>query len=190
MARKSKEFYRQVINMINDALEKIDGLEGQIEKKDKESKDERWSDDYRRKLQEEVRGMKRELQDTRNGFTESINALCNEYIDELDAEDALDPKQLVPEDVALLRSGITLTRRDLMAMWDRNKDNKTMQQVIVRHCRENNIEEGFTYEGNGQKIQNVKAVPMAADTILRWNHSDNVRENIMGLLADSFDVDE
>lgn len=50
----------------------------------------------------------------------------------------LDPTRLT-DDVRLLQAGVTLLPRDLEAILERNKDNRTMIQIVERYARQNKI---------------------------------------------------
>lgn len=69
------------------------------------------------------------------------HALVKEYADAVRAEDTLDPSKIT-DDLQLLKSGVKLTERDVADMLDRNRDNRTMLQLIIRHAQENNISTG------------------------------------------------
>lgn len=51
----------------------------------------------------------------------------------------LDP-ELITNDIKLLQAGVTLLPRDLEAILERNKGNRTMIQIVGRYARQNKID--------------------------------------------------
>lgn len=90
-------------------------------------------------------------------------AKVNEFRQKVQAENTLNPADLT-DDIKLLRAGITLTADDLRAMLDRNSDNKTMVQVILRFAKEHDINVGVYYTGGDAE----KATADELDNILNY----------------------
>lgn len=115
------------------------------------------------------RSTKRSIEDERKKQLAAIQSLCDEITEELRKEDDLNPNDIVPGDLTLLKDISILNSRDLKAMIDRNSSNKTMTQLILRHCQKNNIDIGLEYNGNDDAIRNLSIIPDVAKTIFRFN---------------------
>lgn len=74
----------------------------------------------------------------RDGVLQAVNEYLTKYVGEAAKGDTLNPDDL-NDDLKLLNSGISLTAKDLQDMWNRNQDNRTMQQLIDRYTREHEI---------------------------------------------------
>lgn len=78
-------------------------------------------------------------------------------------ENNLNPADLT-DDIKLLQPGIVLNERDIEGMLERNKDNKTMVQVILRYANERNIKVNRVYAGGTEE----ETIANNLDTILRY----------------------
>jgi hypothetical protein len=79
------------------------------------------------------------------------------------SENNLNPADLT-DDIKLLQPGIVLMERDIDGMLERNKDNKTMVQVILRYADEHNIKVNRVYAGGTEE----ETIANNLDTILRY----------------------
>lgn len=87
-------------------------------------------------------------------------SLVSEYQDKLRKADCLNPEQ-INDDVKLLNAGITLLPRDIESLLERNKDNPTMTQIIIRFAREHDIECGAYYFGHEREIRDSENINAA-----------------------------
>lgn len=176
--RTKREFYNQVNGVVKEGLKNLQDLSAQLDDVSKAISSGKYSEKYIREKQDSI---KRQMKEVRANANKEAKRICDEYTDELRAQDDLDPS-LLTEDVKLLHAGVKLTKRDITAMLNRNADNHTMTQVILRYCEENGIDTGGVYYvGNKPIIDNVSTVPYTAEVALRWSDSQStVYERIMG----------
>ncbi len=183
--RTKKVFYCQVTEKMKDTLGTLQDLSAQIKNIDKEISSGKYVQTYiNENFLPKKRELTRQIDNIRFNANKDIKTMCDDYIEELRAEDDLDPS-LITDDVKLLNSGVRLTNRDIKAMLNRNSDNHTMTQVILRYCKDNDIETGVHYVGNNDIINNVAMIPTVAETSLKW--SDNqatVFDKLMGENSD------
>ena len=180
--RTKRDFYNQVNGVVKEGLKSLQNLSDQLDKVNKDISSGKYSPEYiREKLLPEKDSLRRQISDVRSRANKEAQRICDEYTDELRAQDDLDPSFLT-EDVKLLQAGVKLTQRDIKAMLNRNADNHTMTQVILRYCKENNIDAGGVhYVGNKPIIDNVAVVPHTVEVALRWSDNQStVYERLMG----------
>ena len=99
-----------------------------------------------------------------------------EYQKEIEAENRLDPSQLT-DDTKLMQPGIVLKKADIEAMLERNADNKTMTQIILRYAQEKDIKlDGVFYIGGQREIETAKNLNGILDYYERWLPTDKAVE--------------
>lgn len=87
-------------------------------------------------------------------------SLIDQYKKDVKESNRLDPADLT-DDVKLLQPGIVLKAEDIKGMLERNQDNKTMTQIILRYAEEHGIKTGTYYVGGHaeeQSAENLKGV--------------------------------
>lgn len=179
--RTKKDFYNQINNVTKNGLKTLQELSAQIADLRKKIDSGKYSSGYvRTELIPQIDILKRQMDDVRYKTNTEVKRTCDEYTDELRAQDDLDPS-LLTDDVKLLKAGVKLTKRDITAMLNRNAGNHTMTQLILRYCKENDIDAGVHYMGNRPIIDNVAMVPYTVETALKWSdRQSTVYERLMG----------
>ena len=179
--RTKRDFYNEITAITREGLKDLQELSAQKRLTDDEIKSGRYSAEYVKKhLIPKSDSLRREIEAVRTNANKEAQRICDEYIEELRAQDDLDPA-LLTDDVKLLQAGVNLKPRDISAMLKRNADNHTMTQVILRYCKENDIDTGGVhYLGNKQTINNVSVVPYTVKTTLKWSDKNNMYEKLMG----------
>lgn len=180
--RTKKDFYNQINNVTKNGLKTLQELSAQLTKVSEDISSGKYSGEYvREKLIPQRDSLRRQMDDTRHNANKEVQRICDEYTDELRAQDDLDPS-LLTDDVKLLKAGVKLTKRDITAMLNRNAGNHTMTQLILRYCKENDIDAGVHYMGNRPIIDNVAMVPYTVETALKWSdRQSTVYERLMGV---------
>jgi hypothetical protein len=180
--RTKKDFYNQINNVTKNGLKTLQELSAQIVNIREKIESGKYSNGYvRTELIPQKDSLKRQMEDVRYKTNTEVQKICAEYTDELRAQDDLDPS-LLTDDVKLLKAGVKLTKRDITAMLNRNAGNHTMTQLILRYCKENDIDAGVHYMGNRPIIDNVAMVPYTVETALKWSdRQSTVYERLMGV---------
>lgn len=174
----NSEYYEEITNQIKSGINRISDLTKEKNQLDKMIKSGNYAGDKLRKMTEERNSTGIKLSRIREEEMRTVKNMCDEFAEELRREDDLNPKDIVPEDLELLKHMSILTDRDLKAMIDRNHNNRTMTQIILRHCREHgnrDLQLGIIYEGNNSLIQNVNMIPDLCKTFFRY--SDGMEGN-------------
>ena len=180
--RTKKDFYNQINNVTKNGLKTLQELSAQIaDLREKIGSGKYRSGYVRTELIPQKDSLKRQMDDVRYKTNMEVKRICAEYTDELRAQDDLDPS-LLTDDVKLLKAGVKLTKRDITAMLNRNAGNHTMTQLILRYCKENDIDSGVHYMGNRPIIDSVAMVPYTVETALKWSdRQSTVYERLMGV---------
>ena len=167
--RTAQEFYGDITRQVRKAIEAVN----ELTKREEELTGKINSNNYAGQLLSEMKDQKEALRKTiiseRSKHQEAIKEACEAYIEELKAEDDLNPALINDGDLKLLTSGIRLSDRDIRAMINRNEGNKTMLQIILRHCKDSGIDTGLTYVGNSNLIREVKLIPDASRVCFKYN---------------------
>lgn len=85
--------------------------------------------------------LRQEIRNSADNAIKEAKALIEQYRKDADALNDLDPAQIT-DDIKLLQPGIVLTSRDVKAIIERNKTNRTMTQIALRYAKQNNIDVG------------------------------------------------
>ena len=168
----NSEYYDDITRQIRSGANKIAEMTKEKKALDKMIKSGNFAGQKLHELNEEFTKVQRNIIQERENQQKTVKAMCDEFVEELRKEDDLNPKDIVPGDLELLKSFNLLTDRDLMAMIDRNSTNRTMSQLILRQCREHgnrDLKLGIMYQGNDNIIQNVNILPDIAKTIFRYD---------------------
>lgn len=115
-------------------------------------------------------------------FTDSENAIrdakssVNEYRKKAAEENRLNPSDLT-DDIKLLQPGVTLFPEDIKGMIERNSDNRTMTQIILRYAKEHNIDTGATiYIGGEAERELADNLDGVLDIYSKWIDKPNAKE--------------
>ena len=93
--------------------------------------------------------LRQEIRSSSDNAIKEAKALIEQYRKDADALNDLDPAQIT-DDIKLLQPGIVLTSRDVKAIIERNKTNRTMTQIALRYAKQNNIDVGGTIYVGGE----------------------------------------
>ena len=113
-------------------------------------------------------------------------SLISQFREDNAKANQLNPAELT-DDVKLLQSGIVLKPRDIEGMLERNENNRTMIQVILRYAEENKIDVGKTYYSGGQEEEKTAK---ALDSILYYYKNWIDKPNAKKMLNRFFNVEE
>ena len=103
-------------------------------------------------------------------------SLIDEYESWLRDADTLHPEDMT-EDVKLLQSGIKLKQRDITSMLERNKGNRTMEQIILRYAEDNKIDAGMVYrEALGEGMEDLNNAKMLVDAYKKYVFDDDAQQ--------------
>lgn len=183
---KSNEFYTSIITTTKkirsdlcEAQEEFDALRIESDNAKKYT-----PEFIRNEIVPKMNEVKSRMETLREDGNKKIRQICDDYIKQLEGEDRLNPEQINDNEMKLLNSGITLTRKDIDAMLERNKGNQTMEQLIIRYCEDHDINPGVYYIGNRYVISSVNAVPDAVKVALKYPSNDYAYEKLLGESSD------
>lgn len=158
------EFVQEVYEYLSKKTDEINKLLRTSEAIEEKIRSGRYSDAVvRQELKPQRDDLKAEIRQKSEKAIRDAREKVNEYRQKIQAENTLNPKDLT-DDIKLLRAGITLNADDLRAMLDRNSENKTMVQIILRFAKEHDINVGVYYTGGDEE----KATADELDNILSY----------------------
>ena len=109
----------------------------------------------------------------------AINAakgLVNQYRQDAARLNDLDPAELT-DDVKLFQTGVPLLERDIRAILERNKDNRTMTQLALRYAKEHGINlKGTYYIGGNTERTTADNLDGVIEYYSRWIDKDNAHD--------------
>ena len=186
----NSEYYEDITRQIRSGIDKIGDLNKEYRTLDKMINSGNYAGDKLSELTTERNRTRISIENEKKNQLKKTHDLCDEISEQLRKEDDLNPKDIVPEDLELLRDISILNNRDLKAMIDRNSKNRTMIQMILRHCQKNNIDIGLEYDGNDDTIRNLSIIPDIAKTVFKYNDGmEGVAGNIYSrLLGEGSDL--
>lgn len=175
-----REFYNTITQITQDGIRNVNKLIEENKKIQADIDSNQASDSYIRDyLKPKIKNNNRLIESIKSDSANNVNQLCDRFIEELKREDALKPNELT-EDIKLLNCGIKLTKFDLQTMLERNNNNRTMQQLVLRYCEDNKVDIGTYYMGNTELIQRIQAIPQAVKVCLRHSLTSNVYNQLLG----------
>ena len=122
--------------------------------------------DYLNPKRDKLRGKVKAAEDA---ALNNAQRLVGQYKEQQRAALLLDPQDLTP-DIALLNCGIPLAERDLCAILDRVKGNRTMETLTHRYAEMNGVKlpQAYVYTGDAEARQAEIAADGALDAARRY----------------------
>ncbi len=160
----------EVYNSLKNATIELAPTVEMLGKREEAIKSGVYSSDYvRDTLEPERDGLRKQIQAAGESALQDAQAIVDRYKEQERAALTLDPEALTP-DFALLTSGIPLTQRDVCAILDRSRGNKTMTQLAHRFAQKNEIQlpQAYTYAGDAEVRQAEIAADGMADIAKRY----------------------
>ena len=155
----------EIMETVNQRNELIDAIKSGKYSRQETEKMNRQRDTLRQKINADVDRAFKETQ-----------GILNQYRTEVANMNRLDPAELT-DDVKLLSDGIILNARDIEGMLERNSENRTMVQIILRFAKEHNIDIGRTYYIAGQEEQKLaNSLEEIARLYQKWMSKSNGKE--------------
>ena len=178
--RTEREFYNQFVETIDNNIEELYRISGDIERLEKRKNSNRYKEEYiRNEVDPQIRSLKKEMEERRKTGKKEVEDLCEEYRRELLEADSLKGSELT-DDARLLSLGIPLSKKDLSSMLSRNPNNGTMLQLILKYAAEHEINLGVEYVGHSGTIEKLGGLPHTAEVALKWYESNDVYNQLIG----------
>ena len=187
------DFYDEVVQEVRGSADGINKTESRIAETKRKINSGVFAPEYiKQELQPEVKRLERKVFNDKDAAAARVRKMCDDYIEELRADEELDPAALT-DDIKLLQAGVKLTERDLKTLLSRNENNGTMTQILLRYAGEHDIPTDVHYIGNAPTIKLVNTLAESAQTALKWSQNYQVFDRLLGadsILAASFGGDE
>ena len=165
----SKQFYVTLTTDLKEGLDKVAALASDLKKVDADISSGTFSEDHvRAVLRPKSAEIKKEIERAQEDARKAAQATINKFAKELRDADALNPAELT-DDVRLLELG-TLRKQDILAIIERNADNRTMVQLALRAAEDRGIDlDGLRYTTNESRARHAAALRYVVDVALRWS---------------------
>lgn len=134
MSKLSQNVYDYLKNRTEEIREDkmlLKVLEKKIESRD-------YSDEAKNRFRNDAQELRRHINYVISDSLSGAKTLISDYLKEVERENRLDPKQIT-DDMKLMTPGVYLTEKDIEAMLERNAENRTMTQIILRYADEHKI---------------------------------------------------
>lgn len=172
----SKQFYVTLTTDLKEGLDKVAALASDLKKVDGDISSGTFSEDHVRVvLRPKSAEIKKEIERAQEDARMAAHATIDKFAKELRDADALNPAELT-EDVRLLAPEIPLRKKDLLAMLERNSDNRTMTQLALRAAEDRGIDlDGIRYTSNESRARHAEALKYVVGVVLRWSDQPEKR---------------
>lgn len=173
-----KQFYLNLHKAVKDGVSRIVKARNELAKTMEEMKNDMYSREYiENTLEPRRREAVRKIEQESDKAKEAAYALLDEYIIQLEDEDALNGAD-INDDLKLLTCGMKLSKKDLLDMVKRNENNRTMTQMIIRYAEDNGVDIGIVYRGNKGLIETVKQLKANVDYAIKWTEYPKVNDMV------------
>lgn len=119
--------------------------------------------------------LNRQLKDESDRAIEHAKKRVDEYRKAAEKENVLDASKIT-DDIKLLQPGITLLERDIEGILNRNKNNRTMVQIVMRYAKEHDIPVKPAYQGFLQEENTARQLDTVISYYAKWIDKPNAKE--------------
>jgi len=172
-----KEFYKAILDEVQGGIAVLNDRASEIASRKQKIESGKYSQDYIRKLRDEIDQFESEMKVESNDRMRKINAIIEKMKVSLDEEFALRGAD-INDDAKLLN--FNLSAKELFDLLKRNEDNPTMYQLILKNAADRNINLGIQFVGNTREINSMYAVADAAEVTLKHYMVGNVFARLFG----------
>ena len=147
------DIINDVVKVLNDSHNECLAIADQIEDYESRIKSGNYSDQYTKEtLQPKIDAWRRSIDEIKDQSRRSVHDLTAKFVEEVRRADELNPADMT-DDCKLLNVGVKLTANDLRAIVNRNPNNRTMLQLVLRYADEHGIDTGMTYDLSDRYIK-------------------------------------
>lgn len=133
---------QSVVDLLNERADAVGKLVVKRDELERDIKSGRFSAAAVAEMQNKLMDVRVGISQAKDETRRAVAQLVNQHVAELVKADALNPDELNEADMKLLNSGLPLTKRDLSVMLERNQDNATMTQTVLRWARAHDVDMG------------------------------------------------
>lgn len=131
-----RDYYTKVSSIVREAIIAMKLTDEEIDTK--KNSLERMAKKYQKPILAEIEKAKWEREEIRQECLITVKRLSGEFIKVLEGEEAMNGRD-VSEDIALIKSGVTIPASDLKHMAERSMKNPTMARIIMAYIADNGI---------------------------------------------------
>lgn len=166
----NKQFYETLTSDLKEGLDKVASLASDLKKVDADISSGTFSEDHVRVvLRPKNAEIRKQIERAQEDARKTAQVTIDKFAKELRDADALNPAELT-DDVRILELGTTLRKKDILAILERNADNRTMTQLALRAAEDRGIAlGGLRYTTNESRARHAEALRYVVDVALRWS---------------------
>lgn len=167
---------QQVYDILDADTAGLDELKSELASVEKDIQSGRFSVEVLDKeLYPKKDALNRQLKDESDRAIEHAKKRVDEYRKAAESENILDASKIT-DDIKLLQPGITLLERDIEGLLNRNKNNRTMLQIVMRYAKEHNIPVKPAYQGFLQEENTAHQLDTIISYYAKWIDKPNAKE--------------
>lgn len=177
---------QNVVDLLNENADSIGKLVAKRDELERDIQSGRFSAAAVAEMRDKLLDVRASISQAKDETRRAVAQQVNKHVAELEKADALNPDELNEADVKLLNSGVDLTKRDLTVMLERNQDNATMQQLVLRWARAHDVDMGIAYIGHEKQIADVKQLPSVTNLYVdHWIDRPNAKDMVQKMFIDT-----
>lgn len=187
-----KEYYERLIKELKENRRSYQAMKDEYDKITKDRQSGIYAEEHIHKVimprQNELKRSMTTIQDKAYADVRKLTEEMGMYLRSLDA---LNPGDMT-DDVKLFNSGVTLNKRDIQDIIDRNPNNRTMIQLALRYANEKGIEglEHTGYISSESQLDTFKGIEYATKTVIKWfDKKDGYERMYSKLLGEGSDIE-
>ena len=166
----NRDFYFALTTDLKEGLDKVAALASDLKKVEGDISSGTFSEDHvRAVLRPKNAEIRKQIERAQEDARKTARVTIDKFAKELRDADALDPAELT-DDIRLLETGISLRKQDILAIIERNANNRTMVQLALRAAEDRGIDlDGIRYTTNESRARHAEALRYVVDVALRWS---------------------
>ena len=168
---------RTVYQTLKDGTERIGKSVAELNALEAEIRANRYSTQtMKNEIYPKCDSLRAKIRDGKADVIRAAKAHVAQYRQDVEKMNDLNPDELT-SDLQLLQGGIPLTSRDILAIVERNKNNRTMLQIALRIAAERGIDvHGTFFIGGEAERENAKNLDALIDLYSERIGQDNAAE--------------
>ena len=177
----------EVKNILRDYSKKCREIKSEIEKRESDIKNGKYSRSYvDNTIRPQIDALREKLRYTKEEAARAVHDITAKYAEEARRLDDLNPADMT-DDCKLLNVGVKLNADDLKAIVSRNPNNRTMLQLVLRYADEHGVKTGLQYNGSRSAIETAKNLDITTDRyFMNWIDAPDA-ENVLNKMIPSED---
>lgn len=174
---KRRDFYKGTIEIIKEGCEALQRIESEIASVRDKINSGRYAQKTINELEEKINSLNRQLEKEMSERVGTLSEHISIMRTSLDEEMSLRGSDITA-DAELLK--FNLSEKELMSLMNRNENNPTMVQLILKNAKERGIDLGVHFVGNENLINALAEVEYAATVVFNNCNQTEFLDTLFG----------